>query len=207
MSKSILIDESIERLAAEVLSIDKEDKKWLIRELLKDDETRLSIKELIAEKLDDFDINVSIEATGYRDALITKLEEEGLGPCFYTPKGLKTGWVRDDADRWIVMPYAEEWRADNWILGIDQKEYDWNSKSREVVAILLCWTKAEKLMKFALPQEILREIIPKLDVSNGQYKIKVRRERERYYITMPDNNQIEVTECTDNRVIFCGNIS
>ena len=104
MSKSVLIDESIERLAAEVLSIDKDDKKWLIRQLLKDGEVRLSVKELITEKFDDYDVNVSIEATRSRDALIIKMQEEGIGACFYTERGLKTGWVRTDTDSWVVMP-------------------------------------------------------------------------------------------------------
>lgn len=121
-----------------------------------------------------------------RKEFIQKLQRNGInlrpkrGVTYITAAGGLVG-----------ISYAFEKRPDRWFFGIKSDDY------HSIVA--LCDKKNEQILSFVIPKPFINNLKEKLTYEDGQMKFNIiLREPNDYYLLIPDDEAIEISELLDN---------
>lgn len=91
----------------------------------------------------------------------------------------------------LFLPAASESQSDRWWLGVNERAFLATEDARGVV--LLC-ESVGAVLDFWFSANEIRELLPRLSASkNDERKFNVVRRRDRYWLQVPGEDEIEIT--------------
>ena len=114
---------------------------------------------------------------------------------------MSTIWGKITTNKWIAMPYASERETDRWFLGIGEIDLLKKQNLGDVIITLLCSTNNDELIAFVIPSPTVKEILPYLSRSKGQYKFNNRRDSAIYELLLP-GKPLDITGLKNNFTPF-----
>ncbi|MBM4439528.1 MAG: hypothetical protein FJ027_03840 [Candidatus Rokubacteria bacterium] len=90
----------------------------------------------------------------------------------------------------LYLPAAREAQPGRWWLGLNEQAFTGDDEARGVV--LLCDAGAD-VIDFWFSAAEIRDLLPRLSVTNGERKFNVVRRRERFFLQIPGGEEIDIT--------------
>ncbi len=199
-----------EYLAQALCSLSKAEKVEVINLLLKDGDFREILSELPIKKLIGSqdnqggryslipDTGVASRSKGkkergkqLRQSCISELQQNGI-----LIEPFDNVWAETAKGLWVAIPTASmEWRPGRWFLGLSEEKVRERINKGGVVIILLCQSVGGSKLDFIIPPEIVEEIVTKVSRSKkGQLKFNTKKVGDRYYLVIPDDNNVDITD-------------
>ena len=198
-----------EHLAQAICSLTKAEKVEVINWLLKDADFREILSELPIKKLIGSqgnqrggyslipDSGVASRSKGKKERgkqlrknYISELQQNGI-----LIEPFDNIWAETAKGLWVAIPTANmEWRPRRWFLGLPEDKVRERISKGGVVIILLCQSAVGSRLDFVIPPNIVETIVDKLSKSKGQLKFNVKTVGNRYYLVIPDVNDIDISD-------------
>ena len=198
-----------EHLAKALCSLTKAEKVEVINRLLNDADFREILSELPIKKLIGSqgnqrggyslipDSGVASRSKGKKERgkqlrknYISELQQNGI-----LIEPFDNIWAETAKGLWVAIPTANmEWRPRRWFLGLPEDKVRERISEGGVVIILLCQSAVGSRLDFVIPPNIVETIVDKLSKSKGQLKFNVKTVGNRYYLVIPDVNDIDISD-------------
>lgn len=94
----------------------------------------------------------------------------------------------------VGIAYASERQENRWFLGLPDSDF--------YAFVLLCQPKIGGLKRFILPSDFYQRIRNHLSEKNNQLKFNVSKKKSRYYLSVPNIGNIDISDYLENYVPF-----
>lgn len=94
----------------------------------------------------------------------------------------------------VGIAYASERQQNRWFLGLPDSDY--------YAFVLLCQPKIGGMKRFILPRDFYQRIRNHLSEKNNQLKFNVSKRKSRYYLSIPNMGNIDISDYLENYVPF-----
>jgi len=189
-----------EGLISALRALPKEDKKEAIVLLLDDEEFRVSMSNILIEKLSrgqqsvphvekEKTLNRRELGRQQREKYISQLKNKGI-----TIDLFKNIWGKTPSGLLLAIPFANEKRLDRWFLGVGEIDLLNRKNDGKIAIILLCQSKNGELLDFILPPLKVEGLIPYLSRSKTGYKFNLKRDGLKYQLLLTDEKPMDLTD-------------
>ena len=112
-------------------------------------------------------------------------------------------WAKTGSSLWVAIPTATtEWRPGRWFLGIPQGKLQDRIEGEGAAIILLCQSASMIRLDFVVPPKTVEKIVSKLSKSAGQLKFNIKTVGGRYYLVIPHDNALDISEYKGDLSLF-----
>jgi len=189
---------SIETLTSDLLAMNNEDKLEAIEELLDNKVFQSMVIDVIKEKLSNTKssldtFNTSTEAQATRMLYVDELNERTDYNIDLSQMGNHSIWAVG-TNCFVALPFANEKQPNRWFLGIREHDMLFKLEQNKIAVVLICRSKEGRTLDFVIPTSKVVVLLPKLTLSNGQFKINVKRIDQQYFIMLPDSDPLDITD-------------